>query len=101
MIIDGNFLADGTCIKCDVMIVGAGMAGLCIANSLSKYGIDTCIIESGGEVLDHFSTSLSEGEGYLSDDNGVKICMKNYMYESRQRSLGGTGNLARSGQLNM
>jgi glucose dehydrogenase len=43
-------MAAGSCIECDVAIVGAGFAGALIANELGKAGKEVVILEAGDPV---------------------------------------------------
>jgi glucose dehydrogenase len=43
-------MAAGSCIECDVAIVGAGFAGALVANELGKAGKEVVILEAGDQV---------------------------------------------------
>src|SRR5262249_502962 len=43
-------MAAGSCIECDVAIVGAGFAGALIANELGKAGKEVVVLEAGDPV---------------------------------------------------
>ena len=47
MILDANSVGNGTRLKADVCIVGAGAAGISLALSLTGKGLDIVLLESG------------------------------------------------------
>lgn len=69
-------------VEADVAIVGAGLAGLVLANALSRRGISVALLESGHE---------KEGEG-VHPFNRVEQAAQEYLgaTEGRFRGLGGT-----------
>lgn len=84
MIIDGR-LKDGLPeTGYDLIIIGAGPAGLTLAQELGDTGLRIALLESGGEVYDDGAQSLNQGriEGHDSYD----------LDTSRLRFLGGTSN---------
>lgn len=62
MFIDGRNVPDGTIIKTDLAIIGAGAAGITIAHELSGSGISITLIESGGFDFDDEVQNLYNGE---------------------------------------
>jgi choline dehydrogenase-like flavoprotein len=71
-------------LTADVCIVGAGPAGITLAQELSRRGLQVLLLESGGRTVEDFSTSLNEG-----DSVGRPIFR---LHESRLRAFGGTSN---------
>ncbi|MEJ6022325.1 GMC family oxidoreductase [Ramlibacter sp. PS4R-6] len=62
MIQDANGIGNGTRLKADVCIVGAGAAGISLALSLSGQGLDIVLLESGQVDLHAATQSLYDGE---------------------------------------
>jgi choline dehydrogenase-like flavoprotein len=62
MFIDAREVEFGTVLKRDVCIIGAGIAGITIAQELDRLGIEACIVESGGFKLDEEIRDLGRGE---------------------------------------
>ncbi len=62
MFIDTRGVEFGTVLKMDVCIVGAGIAGITIAQELERLGIEACVVESGGFKLDEETRDLGRGE---------------------------------------
>jgi choline dehydrogenase-like flavoprotein len=62
MIIDARSLPDGHTIEADICIVGAGTAGLTVANEFANRHFKVCLIESGGLTPDRKTQSLYKGE---------------------------------------
>jgi choline dehydrogenase-like flavoprotein len=54
MIEDARALADGQLVKCDIVIVGAGAAGLSLALAISRLrrDLDLIVVEAGGRSYD-------------------------------------------------
>jgi choline dehydrogenase-like flavoprotein len=52
MLIDANALEPGARVDSEVCIVGAGAAGITLARTLSRHGIRTALVESGGLTPD-------------------------------------------------
>ncbi|MEZ5372750.1 MAG: GMC family oxidoreductase [Microthrixaceae bacterium] len=59
---DGRSLEDGATISGDVVVVGAGPAGLAVAWSLAEQGTKVIVLEGGGLQPDAESSALHEGE---------------------------------------
>ncbi|MEM7527803.1 MAG: GMC family oxidoreductase [Pseudomonadota bacterium] len=84
MIEDGRSIPRGTEIECDICIVGAGIAGLAMAEALEPSGARIVLLESGGLEPGSADPSFNTG---TSNDNS-------YPFElSRTRGLGGTSAL--------
>lgn len=61
MFIDTRQMAEGKVVVASVCIIGAGVAGITLAREMEKYGIDTCVLESGGFEPDDESRDLYRG----------------------------------------
>ncbi len=61
MMIDARSLADGESITADLCIVGAGAAGIALANELADAPFRTVLLESGGLTLEPETQRLNEG----------------------------------------
>jgi choline dehydrogenase-like flavoprotein len=72
-------------LETDVCIVGAGAAGITLAQELSGSALDVCLIESGGFTAEPLTQSL-----YDLDSTGYAL-RENYM--SRAHYFGGSCNL--------
>ena len=59
-ILDAHKLADGTEIAADVCIVGAGAAGITLAQALESTGEKICLLESGGLNIEEDVQALFE-----------------------------------------
>ncbi len=84
-ITDASKLDENVTLTTDVCIVGAGAAGITIANELDGSPLDVCLIESGGLGPNEDTQSLCDLE-----NTGYPI-RENFM--SRARYFGGTCNL--------
>jgi len=84
-ILNAQKLADGTEIAADVCIVGAGAAGITLAQALEPSGAKICLLESGGLNIEEDVQAL-----YDVDNTGYPI-RENFM--SRVRYFGGSCNL--------
>lgn len=69
-------------LEADVAIVGAGLAGLVLANSLSRLGVSVALIESGPARQDESAHPLNHVEQVAQEYRGAT--------EGRFRGLGGT-----------
>jgi len=72
----------------DICIVGAGAAGITIADKMRKTGASVCLLESGGLELDPDTQQLYEG----THDLNVHSHSDEYLLRSRLRYFGGTTN---------
>ena len=84
-IIDARALDDGTVLNCDVCIVGAGAAGLTLADALAEPARTICVLEAGGREADEATQALHDLENV-----GAPI-REGFM--SRARYFGGSCNL--------
>ncbi len=62
MLIDTRSLPDGEIIETDVVIVGAGLAGISLAREFIGKKFNVCLLESGGLQPDKKTQSLYYGE---------------------------------------
>ena len=84
MIIDLNDLPDDQLIEADLCIIGAGAAGISIANEFSNSNVKVCLLESGDMVLNMDTQKL-----YDVEDVGVPL---DESLLTRLRVFGGTTN---------
>ncbi len=84
MDMDARQLPDGQIISVDLCIIGAGPAGVTLAQSLTGSGYRVALLESGGETGDARAQALSAGE--LSGD------VYEPLDETHLRQVGGTAN---------
>ena len=81
MIDDLRDLPEGTELRADLCVIGAGAAGIAIALELIDSGLDVIVLESGGLRTSHETDSLKEGESSGLDPAALS--------EGRGRLLGG------------
>lgn len=62
MFIDARQVEEGAVIQAGVCIIGGGVAGITLAREMDRYGIDTCLLESGGFNPDDDTRDLYRGE---------------------------------------
>ena len=62
MLIDTRSIPDGEIIDTDVVIVGAGLAGISLAREFIDKNFNVCLVESGGLEPDKTTQSLYHGE---------------------------------------
>ncbi len=84
MLIDGASARDRMRLKADICIIGAGVAGITLANELKAYFPRVVVLESGGDSYDEKIQELNEAE----KADGIH---PDPVY-SRLRVLGGTSN---------
>ncbi len=84
MFIDGRATPNGRVIRSDVCLIGAGAAGITLALTLAKRGVDVVLVESGGLEFDRATQQLYDGEVIDNDYPPPG--------SSRLRYLGGTTN---------
>jgi choline dehydrogenase-like flavoprotein len=85
MYIDSRELPDGHRVEADICIIGAGPAGITIANSLAATNLQICLIESGGFDADNATQSL-----YKGSISGLQYTP---LHAARTRYFGGTTSL--------
>lgn len=85
MLIDGGALESGAILRTRVCVIGAGAAGITIARELSRRGIGTLLLESGGYSPRPETQALYDGE--VEGPLGA-----GYLMRSRLRYFGGTTN---------
>ncbi|MGO3742272.1 FAD-dependent oxidoreductase [Kerstersia sp.] len=61
MIIDANTVGHGSSLQADLCIIGAGAAGITLALSLARSGLDIILLESGNETSDPATQALYAG----------------------------------------
>jgi choline dehydrogenase-like flavoprotein len=84
MFVDTRRVEQGTAIDTTVCIIGAGVAGITLAREMERYGIETCVLESGGFEPDDETRDLYRGE-----DIGIPYSFSD---GCRGRFLGGSSN---------
>jgi choline dehydrogenase-like flavoprotein len=65
MLLDANAVEDGTVVEADVCVIGAGAAGITLALTLARAGVDVCVLESGGLQPDPATQALHAPENRL------------------------------------
>ncbi|MGZ4681423.1 MAG: GMC oxidoreductase [Acidimicrobiales bacterium] len=90
MIRDANQVDEGRTVHADLCIIGAGPAGLTVADRFRGSGLDVVVLESGGDQWDERTQSLAQGTltGEPFRFNGGEVTPDT----SRLRQLGGTSN---------
>ena len=81
MIIDARKITTGETINCDVCIVGAGAAGITLANELCDQGMEVILLESGGMKFEKDTQDLNKGD--------VDLTVHGPLEEYRRRRFGG------------
>jgi choline dehydrogenase-like flavoprotein len=84
MLINSNSLSVGSVITTDVCIMGAGVAGITIANEMMHKVGHVVLLESGGEKYDEKAQSSAKANNVPSPYPDP--------HQTRQRMLGGTSN---------
>ena len=85
MELDAPAAPDGTTLSADVCIVGAGPAGLALADALQVTGLQVVLIESGGLGANADAQELNNGEIAGDPYGDLRL--------SRFRGIGGTANI--------
>ncbi|REE20191.1 choline dehydrogenase-like flavoprotein [Paraburkholderia sp. BL27I4N3] len=84
MFIDTRTVEQNTVVETTVCIIGGGVAGITLALEMSRAGIDTCMLESGGFGPDDATRDLYRGENI-----GLPYTFAD---GSRSRYFGGSSN---------
>lgn len=84
MYINGKTLTQSRKFKSDVCVLGGGVAGITLANELSKKGLTVCLLEAGGESRDPIVQSQAKAASVPTNYPDPS--------QSRLRMLGGTSN---------
>lgn len=92
MLIDAKELNADSVIETDVVIAGAGIAGIALARQLGDAGMQVAVLESGGEAPEMRTQSLYSGPTTLSGPGNDARELDDYMISSRVRCFGGSGN---------
>jgi choline dehydrogenase-like flavoprotein len=83
MILDGEDLPDGTVLDGELVVVGAGPAGIVTALEAARAGVDVVLLESGGMAFDQRAQALA-------DAAELDVLRHAPMSMTTQRNLGGT-----------
>jgi choline dehydrogenase-like flavoprotein len=83
LLTDLRHLPDGTVLEADICIIGAGAAGITIAQALAGASLQVMLLESGGTELESEVQALYEGES---------VGLAYPLDAARLRFLGGTTN---------
>ena len=67
MIVDLTTIEAGEVLEADLIIIGGGLAGITLANSLLKDGLSVILLEAGGLDVDLDNQAQYEGNATLSD----------------------------------
>lgn len=82
MIVDAVKLPDGKIVHSDICIIGAGPAGLTLAERLSQTDMSICLLESGGLTFERDAQDLSKGTTIGQPYEALHLC--------RVRQFGGS-----------
>src|SRR5476649_1862888 len=77
-----EIIPSGTQFQSEICIVGAGVAGLLLAQKLADDGIEVHLLEAGGEDLEQRSQDLYQGE--------MRGALHTGTTEGRFRTFGGS-----------
>lgn len=91
--IDARTLPNATRIEADLIIIGAGMAGIAIATEWANAGKTVAMLESGGREIDMEIQALYAGTGTMRAPGCEDRPINEYLIQSRVRALGGSGNV--------
>ena len=97
MIIDAENLSAGTLLKTRLCIVGAGPAGIALADSLKASGMDMILVESGGMPYDREENIAKAMKDHICGTQGLargkNVGEPYFMLRfSRARGIGGSSN---------
>lgn len=84
MFVDSLGLDPDTSVRANVVVIGAGVAGITLAMELERHGIDTIVLESGGRQPDAATRDLNRGHSVGLPYRFADGC--------RSRYLGGSSN---------
>jgi choline dehydrogenase-like flavoprotein len=90
VIADGRDVDDRSTLTAQVCIVGAGAAGIPMALTLARRGVDVLLIESGGRNHDDRTNDLNKGD--LVGEDMEFLGTPRPIDASRRRYLGGSTN---------
>jgi choline dehydrogenase-like flavoprotein len=93
MLMDLEQAQNASLVEADFIIIGGGIAGLSIARQLAAQGHDIAVLESGGEKPEERTQALYDGKATLSAPGNDTRDVSDFMTASRQRCLGGSGNV--------
>lgn len=91
--IDARDLPGDSEIVADVVVIGAGMAGLTIAREWAATGRTIALVESGGKDFDPKVQDLYAGTGVMRGPGAADRPFDSYLVDGRRRMLGGSGNI--------
>lgn len=91
--IDARELPGGSEIVADLVVIGAGMAGIAIAREWAGSGRTVAFIESGGREFDADVQDLYRGSGLLAGPDNADRPFDDHLHQGRRRQLGGSGNI--------
>jgi choline dehydrogenase-like flavoprotein len=83
MLVDAETLENGLAFSSDIVVVGAGPAGIVLSLEMAKSGFEVVLIESGGL---HFSREIQD----LGEADHLKPQFHALMSECTRRQVGGT-----------
>ena len=91
MIVDLTTIEAGEVLEADLIIIGGGLAGITLANSLLKDGLSVILLEAGGLDVDLDNQAQYEGNATLSDGKHESLELDGFLTDSRVRAYGGSG----------
>ncbi|HEY8572612.1 GMC family oxidoreductase [Phenylobacterium sp.] len=89
--IDARELPGDSEIVADLVVIGAGMAGIAIAREWAGSDRTVAFIESGGRDFDAATQDLCKGEAVISGPDNADRPFSDHLYQGRRRQLGGSG----------
>jgi len=84
VLIDARHIDDGSRLRADLVVVGAGPAGISIVDRLRSSDLSICLVEGGGFLPDPRTQRLHRGESVGAPYFSLDAC--------RYREFGGSGN---------
>lgn len=88
MFVDLRSAADGQLFEADICIIGAGPAGIAIANALAEASLDVCVVESGGLEQNGQAQALADAD-MVSHPHHPLITGRNRQFGGSTNSWGG------------